>query len=72
MSEYIQTICQEKVKHFYNPRVEDSDLLRAGKFGYRMSVRAKFSAIIQNGPGDNPFSCAMGNVSFPGVNAAEA
>ena len=28
---------------------------------------ARFSAPVQTGPGNHPFSCTMGTVSFPGV-----
>ena len=30
---------------------------------------ARFSAPVQTGPGTHPASCAMGTVSFPGVNS---
>jgi len=30
-------------------------------------VGARFSAPVQTGPGDQPASCTMGTVSFPGV-----
>jgi len=30
-------------------------------------VKARFSALVQNGPGAQPASCTMGTGSFPGV-----
>ena len=38
----------------------DSDLLQAGRSGYRFPVRARFSALIQTGPGVHPSSYTMG------------
>ena len=42
-----------------------SDLLRAGRSGYRIAVG--FSASVQTGPGAHPASHTMGTGSFPGV-----
>jgi hypothetical protein len=44
-----------------------SDRLRAGRFGDRMPLEARFSAPVQNGSGAHPASCTMGTGSFPGV-----
>ena len=44
-----------------------SDLLRAGRSGDRIPVRARFSAPVQTGPGAHPASCTMSTGSFPGV-----
>ena len=44
-----------------------SDWLRAGRSGYRIPVRARFSAPVQTGPGAHPASCTMGTWPFPGV-----
>jgi hypothetical protein len=44
-----------------------SDWLRAGRYGDRIPVGARFSAPVQSGPGAHPASCTMGNGSFPGV-----
>ena len=44
-----------------------SDLLRAGRSGDRIPVRARFSALVQTGPGAHTASCTMGTGSFPGV-----
>jgi len=43
-----------------------SDWLRAGRSGDRISVDARFSALVQTGPGPHPSSCTMGTGSFPG------
>jgi hypothetical protein len=47
-----------------------SDWLRAGRYGDRIPVGAKFSASVQTGPGAHPASCTMGTGSFPGEEAA--
>jgi hypothetical protein len=44
-----------------------SDWLRAGRYGDRIPVGARFSAPVQTGPGALPASCTMGTGSFPGV-----
>jgi hypothetical protein len=44
-----------------------SDSLRAGRFGYRIPVGARFSAAVQTGAGAYPASYTMGTGSFPGV-----
>ena len=44
-----------------------SDLLRAGRSGDRIPVRARFSAPVQTGPGTYPASCTMCTGSFSGV-----
>jgi len=44
-----------------------SGSLRAGRFGDRSAVGARFSALIQIGPGAHLASCAMGTGSFPGA-----
>jgi hypothetical protein len=44
-----------------------SDWLRAVWYGDRIPVGARFSALVQNGPGVHPASCTMGTGSFPGV-----
>jgi hypothetical protein len=44
-----------------------SDWLRAGRYGDRIPVVARFSAPVQTGPGAHPASCTMGTGSFPGV-----
>jgi hypothetical protein len=43
-----------------------SDWLRAGRYGDRILVVARFSAPVQTGPGAHPASCTMGTGSFPG------
>jgi hypothetical protein len=43
------------------------DWLRAGRFGDRISVGARFSAPVQTSPGVHPASCTMGTGSFQGV-----
>ena len=42
--------------------------LRAGRPGDRIPVVARFSALVQTGPGAHPASCTIGTGSFPGVN----
>jgi hypothetical protein len=49
-----------------------SDSLRAGRFGDRIPVGARFSAPVQTGPRAYPASCTMGTGSFPGGKAAGA
>ena len=44
-----------------------SHWLRAGRFGDRIPVGARFSAPVQTDPGAHPASCTMGTGSFPGV-----
>jgi hypothetical protein len=44
-----------------------SDWLQAGQSGDRIPVRARFSALVQTGPGTHPASCTMGTGSFPGL-----
>ena len=44
-----------------------SDSLRVGRCGDRIPVGAKFSALVQTGPGAHPASYTMGVASFPGV-----
>jgi hypothetical protein len=44
-----------------------SDWLRAGRFGNRIPVGARFFAHVQTGPGAHPASCTMGTGSFPRV-----
>jgi hypothetical protein len=44
-----------------------SDWLRAGRFGDRIPVGARFFSHVQTGPGAHPVSCIMGTGSFPGV-----
>jgi len=41
-------------------------LLRAGRSGYRIPVRARFTAPVQTGSGAHPSSCTIGTGSFPG------
>jgi hypothetical protein len=41
--------------------------LRAGRSGHRIPVGARFSALVQTGPGAHPASCTMGTGSFPGI-----
>ena len=45
----------------------DSDSLRAGRFGDRIPVGARFSAPVQTGLGSRPASCTMGTGSLLGV-----
>ena len=42
--------------------------LRAGRYGDRTPVEARFSAPVQTGPGAHPASCTKGTGSFPEVN----
>jgi len=49
-----------------------SDSLRAGRFGDRIPVGARFSAPDQAGPGTHPASYTTGYRVFPGGKAAEA
>ena len=44
-----------------------SDSLRAGRFGDRIPVVARFSAPVQSDPGAHPASYTMGSGSVPGV-----
>jgi hypothetical protein len=44
----------------------DSESLRAGRSGDRISVRARFSALVNTGPGAQPVSSTMVTGSFPG------
>jgi hypothetical protein len=44
-----------------------SDWLRAGRYGDRIPVGARFFAYVQTGPGAHPASCTMGTGCFPGV-----
>ena len=44
-----------------------SDWLWDGRSGDRILVEARFSAPVQNGPGDHPSFCTMGTGSFPRV-----
>jgi len=48
-----------------------SDSVRAGRYGDRIPVEARFSLSVQNGPGAHPASYSMGTVSFPGVKRPE-
>ena len=48
-----------------------SDWLRAGRFGDRILVGARFSAPVQTGPPAHPVSCKMGTGSFPGVKSGQ-
>ena len=41
-----------------------SELLRAGRSGYRIAVGARLSAPVQTGSGTNPASCKMGSGSL--------
>jgi hypothetical protein len=42
-----------------------SDWIRAGRFGNRIPIRARFFAHVQTGSGAHPSSYTMGNGSFP-------
>jgi hypothetical protein len=44
-----------------------SDRLRAGRWGDRIPVGARFSALVQTESGAHPASCIMGTGSFPAV-----
>jgi hypothetical protein len=44
-----------------------SDWLKAGRSGDRILVGARFSPLVQTGPGVHPASCTLGTGSFPGV-----
>jgi hypothetical protein len=44
-----------------------SDWLRAGRFGDRIPVGARFTAPVHTGPGAHPPTCTMDTVSFLGV-----
>ena len=43
------------------------DSLRAGRSGYRIPVKVRFSAPVQTRPWAHPAICTMGTGSFPGV-----
>jgi hypothetical protein len=45
--------------------------LRAGRSGDRTLVGARFSALVQTGPGANTASCTMGNVFSLGVKSGQ-
>ena len=45
--------------------------LRAGRSGVRIPVGARFSALVQTGPGAHPPSCTMGTGSFPEVKSGQ-
>jgi len=49
-----------------------TDSLWAGWSWDRIPVGARFSETFQSGPGANPASCTMGNVSLSGGKAAGA
>ena len=44
-----------------------SDWLRGERSGDRIPVGAKFSALVETGPGAHPASCTMGTESLPRV-----
>ena len=44
--------------------------LRAGGSGDRIPVGARFSPLVQTGPGPHPASYTMGSGCFPGVKQA--
>ena len=44
-----------------------SDSLRAGRYGDRIPVGARFSTPVQAGPGAHPFFYTTGTGSFPGL-----
>ena len=44
-----------------------SDSLQAGRSGDRIPVKARFSELVQTGPGAHPSSYTMGTGTFPGV-----
>ena len=44
-----------------------SHSLRTGRSADRIPVEARFSALVQTGPGAHPASCTMGTGSSPGV-----
>jgi hypothetical protein len=44
-----------------------SDWLRAGRYGDRRPVGARFSTSVQTGPGAHPATCTIGTRSFPGL-----
>ena len=48
-------------------RSQYSDWLRAGRSGDRIPVSARFSTLVQTGPGAHPASCTMGTGFFPGI-----
>jgi len=58
--------CASNTTHVYLKRALRV-WLRAGRFGNRIPVGARFSAPVQTGPGTHPASCRMGTWSFPGV-----
>jgi hypothetical protein len=63
-SQIIQNLLQPK-GHRVGSRY--SDMLRAGRFGDRIPVEARFSAPVQTGPRAHPAFCTMGTRSFPRV-----
>jgi len=55
-----------------NKGVMHNDSLRAGRSGDRIPVVARFSALVQTGPGAHPASCTMVTGFFHGTKAAGA
>ena len=44
-----------------------NDLLRTGRSGDRIPVRARFSTLVQTGPGAHPGSYTVGTGAFAGL-----
>jgi hypothetical protein len=65
--EYIHMCAKELPDRGPGSSVGIATELRAGRFGDRIPVGARFPAPVQTGPGAHPASCTMGTGSFPGV-----
>jgi hypothetical protein len=46
--------------------------LRAGRSGDRTPVGARFSSLVQTGPGSHPAPCTMGTRSLPGIKSGRS
>ena len=75
----VHTMCESMVSCFLTPdsrqasctnlapMAQYSDSLRAGRSGDRISLRTRYSAPVQTGPGAQPATYIRGAGLFPGV-----